>query len=75
MKATRQDFDIAPLPASRIMSNFLRWKFMPFGDLGRGPGIVWLLSIWFRHQFGRQIIVLKFKHKKEVRFYENNHRI
>ncbi|MEE9448358.1 MAG: hypothetical protein V3V09_10415 [Arenicellales bacterium] len=64
MKTTRSDYDLAPLPAARVFSNFLRWKAMPFGDIERGPGVVWLLEIWFRHCFGKQLTTLKFKHKK-----------
>lgn len=41
--------------SNRVIANFIRWKIVPFGDFKEGPGIVWLLSIWFRHKFGKVI--------------------
>lgn len=65
MKTTQKNYDFQGLPASRIMSNFIRWKAMPFGYIERGPGIIWLLSIWARHQFGYRIAWLQIKHRKQ----------
>jgi len=65
MKTTRPDYDYTPLPASRVFKNFMRYKLMPFGNIDQGPGIVWLLAIWFRHRLGLQIGTLKIKHKKQ----------
>ncbi len=64
MKSTNQRYDLETLPAQRILMNFLRWKVFRFGNFGSGPGIVWLVSIWLRHRFGRAMATLKIKHKK-----------
>lgn len=65
MKTTQKDYDYTPLPARRIFTNFLRWKAMPFGYIERGPGIVWLITIWLRHRLGFQLATLKLKHTKQ----------
>ena len=65
MKTTDQNFDYSGLPASRVMSNFIRWKVMPFGFLDSGPGVVWLITIWARHRFGYRVAWFQIKHKKQ----------
>ncbi len=65
MKTTDTNHDFAGLPTSRVFSNFLRWKVIPFGFLEQGPGIVWLISIWLRHKFGRRLAWFQIKHKKQ----------
>ena len=65
MSTTQKDYDYAPLPSRRVMANFLRWKIMPFGFIERGPGIVWLISIWLRHRFGAQLAHFRIRHKKQ----------
>ncbi|HBE93708.1 MAG TPA: hypothetical protein DDW55_14780 [Gammaproteobacteria bacterium] len=55
MKTTDKNYDFQGMSSQRIFINFLRWKLFPFGDIGGGPGIVWLFSIWFRHKFGKVI--------------------
>ena len=55
MKVTDKNYDLEAAGSTRVMTNFLRWKIFPFGNIKEGPGIVWLFSIWFRHKFGRLI--------------------
>jgi len=55
MKTTDRNYDLQGLGNGRVFANFMRWKLLPFGDIGDGPGVVWLLSIGFRHRFGRMI--------------------
>ena len=55
MKVTDKNYDISGTDSGRVLSNFLRWKIFPFGNIEEGPGIVWLLTICFRHRFGRLI--------------------
>ncbi len=63
MKPTDQNYDFNGLSSRRVLANFLRWKAMPFGYLGKGPGIVWLMNIILRHHFGKAIAILQIKYE------------
>ena len=66
MKPTDSNYDFAGLNSRRVLTNFLRWKVMPFGFLGKGPGVVWLLNIALRHGFGKAIATVQIKHEKPL---------
>jgi hypothetical protein len=66
MKPTNSQYDFNGLSCRRVLANFIRWKALPFGYLGKGPGIIFLVNIILRHHFGRLIATIQIKYSKQI---------